>query len=60
MFLSAGKQVPSGSTLAHSSTNAFFWKALTLPVKSFWVQHISSFLSDDLSVRMTSYPLRIR
>ena len=59
MFLSAGKQV-SGSTLAQSNSIAFFWRILTLPVKSFWMQHVSSFLSDDLSVSMTSYLLRIR
>jgi hypothetical protein len=51
-FLNAGKQV-SGSTIAHSNTNAFFWKVLTLPVKSYWMQHISSFLSSDLSVSRT-------
>ena len=52
-FLSTGKQV-SVSTLVHSNTNAFFWKVLTLPVKSYWMQHISSFLSSDLSVSRTS------
>ena len=55
-FLSAGKQV-CASTLAHSNTNAFFWKVLTLPVKIYWMQHISSFLSSDLSVSRTSYGL---
>ena len=51
-FLNAGKQV-TGFTLAHSNTNAFFWKVVTLPVKSYWMQHISSFLSSDLSVSRT-------
>ena len=57
-FLSAGKQV-CASTLAHSNSNAFFWKVLTLPVKSYWMQHISSFLSSDLSVSRTSYGLSL-
>ena len=52
-FLNAGKQV-SGSALAHSNTNAFYWKVVTLPVKSYWMQHITSFLSSDLSVSRTS------
>ena len=52
-FLNTGKQV-SGSTLTHLNTNTFFWKVITLPVKSYWMQHISSFLSSDLSVSRTS------
>ena len=55
-FLSAGKQV-FGSNSTHSNTNDLFWKVVTLPVKRYWMQHISSFLSSDLSVSRISYEL---